>query len=649
MSNALVDQRRAALAWLVGGLPIVVTSLQSISALSGNTALYWLPIIGDISEVMTSLSIVPEAARIFYSQTTIVLLLFLLIATSWTAQGILMFTASGRKKSYSKTGSAGAVVLSGILYGFLFLGIYSALFGTGVSILQISGFFLIPILTTGSLGIAYKSYSWEDQRRAEAIARIKSTQRKVESHQRKMESRLEQLPLAKVEEISSEAVHEATGARDEFYADCGEIIDVADASLTNSENLDISTLEKRSHSLEQQAIALDVDRTIEDLKDMLRRALDDVVDKRFGNLQSEFTSGYGERFKTANLPENIRTVTSRSLDESVIISTASQGGVAEQLHNINSHNDLPLAEAIDLLDKVDSQIHGEILPKLHDTEEEFKTVERRIEENLETGERKIQGLSGYTRSALERIYIRDTENERTSSSKDIRQELEEARRLLHRCELDAAISDVKAVESMSEEYVESVEFIRSVLIPGIKRERDTISSIPHPESRDYRFFTESLVDSLREPIRNDFAASIDFDADRSQITIDYDVKQGESEEVVRENSTNIGPRDEIKYLIRELQSSAKDGEYPNRGTISVDTLPSSVKQSNPVPEFIDFIESVDELVIEDYPEEPDGDDSTTDNQGYISVTASGGSMERITEDLIDNYRTWAKHEKGAEQ
>lgn len=642
MLAALMDQRRAALAWLVGGLPIAVSSLQSISALSGNTALYWIPIIGDISEVMTSLSVVQEAARIFYSQTTIVLLLFLLIAASWAAQGMLMFTKTGRKKSYSKTGSAGAVVLSGILYGFLFLGIYSALFGTSVAITQITGFFLIPVLTTGSLGIAYNTYSWEGQRRAEAIARIKSAQRQAKSHRRQMESELEQLPLTKVEEISSEAVREATEVRDEFYADCDDIIDTADDSLSNSDALEVSTLENRSQSLEQQATALDVDRTVADLEDMLRRALDNVVDERFGDVQAEFTSTYGKRFKTANLPEEIRTVSSPALDESVIISTVSKGGVAEQLHNILSHNDLPLVEAIELLDEVDSQIHEEVLATLHDIEEEFKRIEERVEENLETGERKIQGLSGHTRNALERIFIRDTENEETSSSKDVRQKLDDACRLLHSCELDAAVSGAEEAESMSEEYVESVEFIRSVLIPGIEQERDTITSVPHPGTRDYRFFTESLVESLREPIRNDFGADIQFDVDRAQVAIDYDVEGGRSEEIVREEPATVGPRDEVKYLIREFQSSAGDGEYPGEGTISIDTLPSSVKQSNPVPEFIEFVESVDDLETEESPEVADTGDSATDGQGYLSVTATdGGPIDRIAEGLIDEYRTWA--------
>jgi hypothetical protein len=642
MLAALTDQRRAALAWLVGGLPIAVSGLQSISALSGNTALYWIPIIGDISETMTSIPVVQEAALIFYSQTTIVLLLFLLIAASWAAQGVLMFTKNGREKSYSKTGSAGAVVLSGILYGFLFLGIYSTLFGTSVAIIQISGFFLIPVLTTGSLGIAYNTYSWEGQRRAEAIARIKSAQRQAKSSRRQMESELEQLPLTKIEEISSEAVREATEVRDEFYADCDDIINIADDSLSNSETLEVSTLENRSQSLEQQATILDVNRTLADLEDMLRQALDNIVDERFGNVQAEFMSTYGERYKTANLPEEMRTVSSPALNESVIISTASKGGVAEQLHNVLSHNSLPLVEAIELLDEVDSQIHEEVLTTLHDTEEEFKRIEERVEGNLETGERKIQGLSGHTRSALERIFIRDTENEETSSSKDVRQKLDEARQLLHSCELDAAIGGAEEAESMSEEYVESVEFIRSVLIPGIEQERDTINSVPHPGTRDHRFFTESLVESLREPLRNDFGADIQFDVDRAQVAIDHDVEGGRSEEIVREETATVGPRDEVKYLIREFQSSAGDGEYPGEGTISIDTLPSSVKQSNPVPEFVEFVESVDELEIEESSEIADTDDSATDDKGYLSVTASdGGPIDRIAEDLIDEYRTWA--------
>lgn len=648
MLTALMDQKRAAGAWLLGGSPLVVSSLQSVSALSGNTALYWIPGIGSVSRMLTSLPIVVEAARIFYSQTTVVLLLFLLIAAAWVAQGVLMFTTLGRKKPYSKTGSAGAVVLSGLLYGFLFIGIYSELFTSSIGIVQVGVFFAIPLLATGSLVKAYRTYSWKDQRRTEAIRRLQSAKRRAQSQRRRMEADLQQLPLEKVENISPQAVRDATTIKTEFLEECDSVFEEAEDRLINAEHTDVSLLERSAQSLEQQAEALHADEAVSELEDTLRGAINSVVDEQFNNTRTKFTSSYGDRYKTANLSEDLRSVTVPGTAEQIVISTTTEGEIAEQLHNAIAHNELDVSDAIDLIDAVDTQIHDEILPHLQESEAMFRDIETRVEDNLSRAAQKIADIDGHTGVALKRIFVTDTENEETDSARTIREKLKRGRNRLHACELEGAIDDVETAEHMSEEYMETVQFICNVLIPSIERERSRITSVPHPGSSAFQFFTEAFINRLREPIRNDYGADINLDLDTSEITVEYDISATVDDSPVETESVETGPRDSVKYLIKEFQSSAGEGNVPSEGTLGIDSLPQSVQNANPVPEFVEFIESVDNLEIVDYPHGIENDNSEsedrTENDGYLSIrSAEGEPIARITDDLVEQYRTWATH------
>lgn len=649
MLAAVKDQRGAAGAWLIGGLPLVWSSLQAISALMGNTTLYWIPFIGEFAEALSSLTVVLEAARIFYGQATIVLALFLLITLAWLAQGILMFSTAGREKSYSKVGSAGAVVMSGLLYGFLFLGIYSALLGRTIAIAQVAGFFLIPVVATGALGAAFRTYSWEDQRRAQAVSRIKSAERTVKNQRRSLDRSLENLPLGEVESISPGVVRGATDAKEEFYRTCDSISEDAEATLDNASKMEASELENESHAIERRAAALDADTVEADVESRLWDALEDVVDERFSGIQREFTSRYGERYRTANLPEDRRTVDVPGTDELILISTASQGGIAGQLHNVFDHNDIPLDESIALLATVDSKINDEVLPYLEEYEDDFREIEETVEKNLDSATEKIDDIGGHTGTTLERILVRGTTDDGTASAPDVPERLDEARRNLHACKLEEAIEGAAEAEAMTEEYMESVRFVRSALIPAIKRGKDSVSSVPHPDSREYDFFTTSMIENLEEPLKNDHGAAIELDLDQRNIRIEHGVESASDEEIPRDPPANTGPRDEVKYLIRKIQADAGEGDVPSETTIGVESLPSAVTKADPLPEFIDFVKSIDTLKLKEYPTEMgNGGSQSVQDPGYVSLKATGGEpIERATDDLLDEYGAWASRTGGA--
>lgn len=650
----MLNQKRAFIAWSIGGLPVIASTFQAVNALLNKTALYWIPVVGDIARALASLNVVIGAAEIFYSQATVIFTLFLLSAIAWIAQGVLMFSSFGQRLSVSRPGSAGAVVLSGLLYAVLFFGIYSGLLGNGIPPLQLAGFFLIPVVATGALVGAYREYSWEFQRRTEAIARLKKAQAIAKSELHSLETTLDRLPLDRLESISPDAVRQASKRKEEFETDCRDILERIERALESSNTTDAQKLQTRSRTLEQQANSLDADQAASHVEDSLHAALDDVIDQRFGNIAAELVSGYGEQYEVANLGSEYRVVEIPGSDEIISLTTSSRGTVADQLHNAIERGDAPLLQAIELIERVDDKIENDTLPHLHEHEEQLRELEEQTNEDIDRAAEKIDEIGGHTQNALERLFVSGTVGEETVSVQDIRQKLERARRNLHACQLDEALREAESARTMAEEYMETIRFVRSVLIPGIERGKETVSSVPSTDARQHGFFTHETVDNLREPIRNDFGVAVHLDTERRVVTIDHDVEASIPDDRTENVATpESGVKDAVKYLIREVQNDAGDGDVPNEATIHVDSLPNSVKAADPVPEFVEFIQSVDDVTISEHPErstDPDGDDVKqvlAPSEGYISIkAASDATLGRATDRLVDEYRSWANGGSG---
>jgi len=648
----LSDERLSATAWIIGGLPLIISTLQAGNALSGRTALYWIPFIGDAARSLAELDVVVAAARLFYGQSSIIFALFLLIAAAWLTQGVLMFTEFGRNQSFSRTGTSGAVVLSGLLYGFLFLGVYSSLLTSGINPVQLAGFFLIPVVATGSLGGAYYNFSWEGSRRAEAVARLKDAEQTARTEQRRLENKLSQLPLERLESGSLDAVHDATQRKDSFIDECEGILSEINETIGNSETIEVQKLENQSQSLQQQANALDATPVVDDIDELLRAALDEIIDQRFGDITSKFISCYGEQYEVGNLPQKYRIIDVPSSDEVVTLSSA-DNAIADQLHNVIDRGSLSLQESIELMERVDNRIQNDVLPHLQAYEEDIQEIESQITEDFTRASEKINEIGGHTGNTLERLFISGTVGQETNSVTDIRGKLDQGKNELHKCRLENAINVAKTARSMSEEYMEAIRFVRSVLLPSIKRGEETISSVPSSGTREYGFFSTAVINTLKEPIRNDFGAEIHFDDSAQIITADYDIETTETgSSTTTQDPSSSSVKDAVKYLIREVQDNAGEGEVPDEATVSINALPESVQAADPAPELIDFIQSTDDLTISESPETESEDDDSSDKtpttEGYISVKAKDDArLTRAVDGLIGDYRSWAsKNDRG---
>lgn len=651
MSLEISNQRRAVVAWLIGGLPLVVSTLQAGNALSGRTSLFWIPVIGDIAEAVSSFDVVIAAARIFYGQTTIIFALFLLIAAAWLAQGILMFTSTGREKSFSRTASAGTVVLSALLYGFLFLGIYASLLTADIGLAQRAGFFLIPVIATGCLSGAYYQYSWKGSRRAEAVSRLNDAEDRVQKEQRRLEDALNSLPLERLESISPEPVKNEVQTKNEFEEKCDELLSEIRRSINTSDTTNIETLENRSHTLQQRANELDASTVVNDLDKSLRDTLDSVIDERFQDVSSEVVSSYGTQYDIGNLPQKYRTVEVPDSTEVVTLTLSSSNAIAEQLHNVVDQEGISLQQSIELIEKVDDRLQNEVIPHLQSYEDDLQEIESQITEDITRANDKIEDVGGYTQNALERLFISGTVGEETKSADDIHRKLDEAIEELHACHLDQAIETAQTARTMAEEYMEAVRFIHSVLIPGIERGETTITSVPAEDTREHGFFSLEVIENLREPIRNDYGVNIQMDNSTRTVSVDHEFETSETKTTGVQEPTSSSVKDAVKYVIREIQDAAGEGDVPDEATISLDALPSSVRETEPVPEFVEFIESSNHLTVTEVPDQTDGEDGQEQvflTEGYLSVRAENDeTITQAVDGLIEEYRAWANRRSDA--
>lgn len=269
-------------AWLLGGIPVIASFIQAINALLGNSVLYWIPVIGDISKALVSIQVFDRAAEIFYSQTAVIFGLFILIGLSWISQGGLMFTTAGREYSESKQATFGAVVLSGLLYGFLFLGVYLPIFSS-VDAVSTFAFLSIPVVAVGSLFYAYYTYSWREIRVAEAVSDLKSAERKASEAEERVRNKVNKYEFTDTdEEDISPEFYTASETLESFYSECEDVRDESKRNIDRTEILNVEDLEQSARSLLNQARELNPDpviNTVEETVEEIEERKDEAISK----------------------------------------------------------------------------------------------------------------------------------------------------------------------------------------------------------------------------------------------------------------------------------------------------------------------------------------------------------------------------------
>lgn len=642
-----MQQKEPLIGWLIAGIPIAISALQGLSAILLNTSLQWIPGVGIFSGIYTA-PVVIEASRLFYSQPGLVSALFVMIVLTWIAHGGFLFSRL-QTESYARTGAAGTVGLTGVLYFFLFVGVYFPLFSSGVPVLQLGAFFLIPVAATGALAYSYLSYDWLSTRRANAVERIKQARRTTKRKRSRFEDRIDDTVFKTLEPTATPALDRARSLRDDFVEECEDITDDCTSAVSSAEWKDIGRLEDTAATVERRASTLSPDEEASEVESILQDTIEDAIRDRFGSLDDilrtietgddPLESPYGERYRIENLPAAYRQVELPFEDETVTLSSQSGGNVADQLTALFNEDGRAAGDFEKAADAVETHIRDTLLPYIRQQEAEFQDIETATTSKLERAEELIDDVDGYVGQMLQRVFVEATHAETTDTIADVRELLSDARGDLHGCDFDAAIDDAESAREMAEDLLEALQFLRSVFLPDIESGVEEIEvRTLLPDVREHDFITVELFEALADALRHDHAADIDIDADAGVVSVTYlSLEEVETTPPTRKDvDSEGGPKDSVLFLLRELENREEDDR--DVVTIQLASIPEGIIRRGTVPELVEFAENSSKVEVET----EQTPDESPPSEGYVSLRVTDGSRPSMAvRELRDEYRNWA--------
>jgi hypothetical protein len=559
-----------------------------------------------------------------------------------------------QKESYARTGAAGAVGLTGVLYLFLFAGVYFPLFSGDVPLLQAGGFFLIPVIATGSLAYAYLTYDWLATRRARAVKQIEDARATVKSKRASFESRIDEQMFRSLQPVVPEAVERAQTLQNDFLGECQDVDGDCSDAIEQAERTDIERLENIAATLETRAEALspseaiaEIETTLEDpLKQAIREELSlDTIARTADTDGNPFQSPYGVRYRIENLPSTYRQVDLPD-GETVTFTSKSSGNVGDQLVTLLERGEYSLHDVGEALDTIGTHVHDTLIPHIQRQESEFTEIEAATEEKLDRAEELITEVDGHVGQMLERMLVDGTHAENTDTIADIQTVLSDARDNLHTGDFEEALDGARTAREMAEELLETLQFLRSVFLPDLDAgvEKVEVRALL-PDVRDYDFLTPELFEALAEPLRHDYAADIDINADAGVVSVAYldpDEVENRAPPEKEQVEGGKGPKDSVLYLLREFEHVDGDGEFddPNVVTLQLASIPDGIIRRDTVPELVEFAKDSATVDIETE-QTPDESPPT---EGYVALRVTEGERPtRAIRGLREEYRDWANN------
>lgn len=649
-------QRAPLLGWVIAGVPAIVSALQAGSWLILNEPLSWIPAI-EIFAGIYDTEVVAEASQLFYSQPIVISSLFILIAAAWVSHGLFLFSPIHRSPN-ARMYAAGAVGLSGILYFFLFMGVYSPILSADIPIIQTGGFFSLPIVMTASLAYASLSYDWVPARRANATMRVQEARKIAKQKQStfKNEINIDIDEIVNPTASASPSLSRSEEIQNEFLNDCQDVIDDCMDAIDSVESKDIEKIESTATTLEQRASALAPTKEASRVKTIIQDGIEETVQKQFGSLSSiaqtvglsedVFKSPYGERYRVENLPSTYRQIEIQfgNTTETVTFSLTSSNDLADQLTTLLLRDSRTFDEVKAGIDTVETHIRDHLVPYINKQETKFESIDEETRSDIDRAKDIVSDFEGHVGQTLQRVFIDGTRGEDTDAVTDIEQTLDNARNDLHACDFDAAVKRAETAREMTEELLDSLQFLRGVFIPQVESNSQEIKlRALTGGAHEYNFMTVELFEYLSEPLRNDYAADIEVDDRTGIVSVEY-LDPGEVSTSTPQETTERegGIRDSVLFLLRECERVAgenkdENSDHPNIISIQLASITEGIIQNNTISEFTEFIKQSSAVDLEET-ELPDGSPPT---EGYIELRVTVGERPNmVMRELRDEYREW---------
>ncbi|MFB6154569.1 MAG: hypothetical protein ABEJ22_01655, partial [Haloferacaceae archaeon] len=454
-----IEQVNTRVTWLLAGVPILVTFVQTLTALVG-TKTASTPVLGGVARAVHDVAVFREASLLFWQSSTIIAVLFALITVGWVAQGVTMFLTRNRDVTFAAAG------LVSILFFALFWGIYAPLLGS-VPALQSAVFFSTPVFAAGLVGVSAWLHDWDTDIHERASSTLAETEAALESARSTYEDEFEARvgSLSTYEDVAPTGCERARDRREEFLGRCDELRAELESLRETSE--DATSFDRRATELREQVSALDPVEAVDGAESSLRQSVSSGVRVEYGDVSVD-TDGGGE-FTLVNLSTEYREVSIPALDESVHLGRV-DSALLEALQG-----GTPLPTVADALEQVDRHL-DRLESHLEERSTAFAAERAEVESSLETAEDSLDRLDSPLGDRV-REFVLEGRNENLAGVPEVRDACRRAGAAFRDCQfedadrlLEEAGADAESLVSLAEfaQAVESsVEFdSRSISIPN---------------------------------------------------------------------------------------------------------------------------------------------------------------------------------------
>lgn len=614
------DRRVAIACWLFAGLPIFITFIQSLIALSGIDAVN-LPVIGGIKEMLDTVTVLDVAGDIFRDNDITVFLLFILIALSWGAVGIGMLVLRDRQKTYA---AAGLVTL----FFVLFVLVYAELFVEDIPTIQRIGFMIIPVATVSALWISVTSYEWTATLKDETTELL-SEARKYSSDAREtftrhIQQEADTKTLEWISRVTPDAVEAYNQTVDEFQKRCENIQHEADKIVEGNTGTTSQERLQRAKQLRDEAQSLAPEQRANTVLETLRTSLAQELRTEFGD--ETILSTYGKPYTVRNMARYNELNVPELQGPPVQI-----GGDAHELGDrlaemIDSGR--PLSDIARAVDRVNHHIE-ELTDEIRRRESTFDEQLADVEQSLNDAQDALSRIEPAIGGRLEEMLFEKRFGEREPpfpTAIDVDEQIEAAKADLHQCRSDRAQRTLNDAAADADQIKQIAMFFSDSVISTIQHGS---GSIPIPED-----VGKDIIEQMQTEIQQGY--DVDYAIEGSELRIETakdEVMTPKPETPTQEkssrSSTTVPPED-VLYLLRELRQAASESSSNGTVTIQLGDYPEKFADEELFKEIKSFCSRQSQISTVEL---PDAD------PGYIKLVVDDDtSASHALTTLCERYR-----------
>lgn len=635
--------------WLLAGVPIVMSFLQAIFALSPSSPSDF-PVLGGVVAALKSLTVFAEASAVFKQNPEIVPLLFMLVAFAWLVEGGVMFGL--RDEKYANR-AAGFV----ILFLVLFLLAYLPLLQASVPLLQLMAFMFVAVITAGASWGAVHVYDWDpdlDKRTKESLATARNQARKARQRFDEMlEQRVDESTRQHLQSVAPDAVEGAEEQINRFRQECDRVLESADDIASKT---DRSPRERAQQAeiLVADADDLSPEERVDAVIEGLASRLPDVIRREFGDLH--IVSRYGEAYKVRNHTDS-NTVHLPSIE-----TRAQVGGDVHDLHEqlVEALDEYPLSAVATAI--ADAREHFEDLDStITNQEEAFADQVEEARRRLDSVEAEIEAIEGQPAKRLRELLLEgryETDPPPGPSAPDVEAVIADGKDELHACNFTAGRSCAEEAVETAGELISLGEFFRAI----DETIADEGESIPLPPAA-----SADLALAMRAAFERE--TDVTYEVVDARVQLSYPTEGSKTQSVQAADTTSEGdspkvnagsgdaagrratgtPRsrraddgtpnpasiiDEAVYLLNELKQAADDSIAASTAEIQTEELPSHCTEPGVLETVVEFGSRQGGVKSFEVPQDAP--------PGYLTLTVAedrspASVVARIRDQYINNY------------